>query len=342
MCPSRLTIIILLSFVISVTSGQWTRWFNYDDPTYIGDFETVSDLYGEYPDEMCENPTAIECQTASGLPYTATGEDVTCSASSGLKCKNVDQPNRKCSDFKVRFICSDEYEDSVDQEFPNYSLRLTGDYSSNVGWLEVKYQGEWSRICINDWTGENSQVACWQLGYSRGEQLYGYSKPDDSNQVSFTCNGLEDSLKGCKQHFDHDPYCFIVKLKCYKELRDSDENGSDDDFVDDDFSDNGVGLFSNGFIIVIIFLILLGLYCCCYACLCRNRSTSANNVNTTRPIGVVNEGAEQPNEDSATSFYSQDPGPSHDLPPSYASVMEDDRFKSLYDSPPPPYVQSPV
>ncbi|XP_071944581.1 uncharacterized protein [Antedon mediterranea] len=88
-----------------VTScNPWTPWFNRDNPSGSGDWETVSDLYSENPSIMCDNPTAIECQTINGLPYTSTGEIVSCTTY-GLVCKNEDQTVGECSDYRVRFFC---------------------------------------------------------------------------------------------------------------------------------------------------------------------------------------------------------------------------------------------
>ncbi|KAF3849963.1 hypothetical protein F7725_019682 [Dissostichus mawsoni] len=45
----------------------WTDWFDRDDPTVTGDWETFSDLYNENPGKICPKPLAIEATTLSGL-----------------------------------------------------------------------------------------------------------------------------------------------------------------------------------------------------------------------------------------------------------------------------------
>ena len=47
----------------------WTQWFDTDNPSLGGDFERTNLLKKKYPQEICENPTEIECQTISGLKY---------------------------------------------------------------------------------------------------------------------------------------------------------------------------------------------------------------------------------------------------------------------------------
>ena len=51
----------------------WTDWFDRDDPTGNGDFETLVDLRSEYPGKICPSPVQIEVTTISGVSHTATG-----------------------------------------------------------------------------------------------------------------------------------------------------------------------------------------------------------------------------------------------------------------------------
>ena len=48
----------------------WTRWLNRDLPSGTGDWETLADFP---PHQVCPRPVGIECQTADGRPYNATG-----------------------------------------------------------------------------------------------------------------------------------------------------------------------------------------------------------------------------------------------------------------------------
>ena len=81
-------------------SEQWTEWKDRDNPSGSGDWETLS----SFPD-VCDAPIDIECQTTAGLDWTATGEVVRCEPQVGLVCKNVDQSDSYCEDYKVRFLC---------------------------------------------------------------------------------------------------------------------------------------------------------------------------------------------------------------------------------------------
>ncbi|XP_033113936.1 fibrillin-2-like, partial [Anneissia japonica] len=84
-----------------------TGWFNRDSPLGEGDIETLEDLKRENPYLLCDFPFGIECQTTSGVPYTATGQVVKCEASIGLICRNAEQKHGDtCLDYRVRFRCS--------------------------------------------------------------------------------------------------------------------------------------------------------------------------------------------------------------------------------------------
>lgn len=64
----------MLSHGLSVAAICTTRWFDRDDASGVGDFETLSDLRKEQPNEICLHPTAIEAQTLDGTPASATGQ----------------------------------------------------------------------------------------------------------------------------------------------------------------------------------------------------------------------------------------------------------------------------
>lgn len=85
--------------------NRWTDWFNRDNSGGSGDYETLINFINEGYD-VCTGPVDIECQTTTGLDYTATGEVVTCNPSVGLYCKNSLQPDGYCNyNYKVRFLC---------------------------------------------------------------------------------------------------------------------------------------------------------------------------------------------------------------------------------------------
>ena len=93
--------------VVQTTSGpyEWTSWLNRDYPGGVGDFETTADFVrdGDIP---CANPVAIECVTyATGADYTTTGEVYSCDPKTGGVCRNDNQPDDSCQNYKVRFGC---------------------------------------------------------------------------------------------------------------------------------------------------------------------------------------------------------------------------------------------
>lgn len=86
-------------------TATWTTWFDRDNPSGFGDYETLVDLIKEGK-PICQKPMGVECQTLSGIPASATGEIVIFSPSVGCYCKNADQPDKKCDyDYQVRFKC---------------------------------------------------------------------------------------------------------------------------------------------------------------------------------------------------------------------------------------------
>ncbi|XP_054650854.1 cartilage intermediate layer protein 2-like [Dunckerocampus dactyliophorus] len=86
--------------------GCYTKWFDRDDPSGTGDYETLRDLQRENPGQICPKPFGIEVQTTSGMSVASTGDVIAVSNSySGFICKNSDQKYGMCSDYRVRFEC---------------------------------------------------------------------------------------------------------------------------------------------------------------------------------------------------------------------------------------------
>ena len=50
-----------------------TPWFDRDNPSGTGDWETLSDLRKENPGKICNNPLQIQVQTTSGASVASTG-----------------------------------------------------------------------------------------------------------------------------------------------------------------------------------------------------------------------------------------------------------------------------
>uniref|UniRef100_A0A8D3BGI9 Si:dkey-205h13.2 n=1 Tax=Scophthalmus maximus TaxID=52904 RepID=A0A8D3BGI9_SCOMX len=85
-----------------------TRWFDVDDPTGEGDYETLLQLQMLYaPGRLCTQPVAIEAVTLAGVPAHKTDDVLQVyDATSGFACVNAEQPGgRRCHDYKVRFTC---------------------------------------------------------------------------------------------------------------------------------------------------------------------------------------------------------------------------------------------
>lgn len=51
---------------------QWTPWFDRDNPSGNGDYETLAELIKE-GNKICTGPARIDCQTTAGIPASWTG-----------------------------------------------------------------------------------------------------------------------------------------------------------------------------------------------------------------------------------------------------------------------------
>ena len=89
------------------SNGQWTEFFDTDNPDGDGDFEILPDINFQFPGRVCSNPTAVDAQLVpSGKDYRSVGQVVRISLSTGFTCLNREQPNsRACLDYRVRFCC---------------------------------------------------------------------------------------------------------------------------------------------------------------------------------------------------------------------------------------------
>eukprot|EP00058_Branchiostoma_floridae_P000175 XP_002585663.1 hypothetical protein BRAFLDRAFT_111593 [Branchiostoma floridae] len=98
-----------------VRCTSWTNWFDRDNPSVTGDWETLSNLQEENPGMICKAPTAIEARVVgTGQDALATGENFAfCDATTGFVCRKDDQPDNECLDYEVRFCCPETDSDSV-------------------------------------------------------------------------------------------------------------------------------------------------------------------------------------------------------------------------------------
>ncbi|KAK7882738.1 hypothetical protein WMY93_028912 [Mugilogobius chulae] len=93
-----------------LSPGCWTGWFDRDDPSGTGDWETLADLRRQYPGRICDRPLAIEALTTAGASVASTGNVISVyDTVSGFVCENSKQSVGYCSDYKVRFMCPVEF-----------------------------------------------------------------------------------------------------------------------------------------------------------------------------------------------------------------------------------------
>lgn len=83
--------------------STWTPWLNRDNPGSSGDYETLRDFLAN--GQACPQPLEVECQTTDGRDWSTLNRPYTCNTDVGGVCKNQDQPDRRCPDFRVRFRC---------------------------------------------------------------------------------------------------------------------------------------------------------------------------------------------------------------------------------------------
>ncbi|KAK7882741.1 hypothetical protein WMY93_028915 [Mugilogobius chulae] len=127
----------------------WTEWFDRDNPSGTGDWETLEDLRSEYPGRICPKPLQIQVQTTSGAPMSSTGDNIyKADILTGFICRNRDQRKGRCQDYKVRFLCPLSfcirqrcYTDWFDRDDPSG----TGDWETLFA-LRADYPGQ---ICNN-------------------------------------------------------------------------------------------------------------------------------------------------------------------------------------------------
>lgn len=91
------------------SEDEWTDFFDNDDPNGNGDFELTDALRTRFPGQICDFPTAIDAilvnDTVVVTDYRDAGENVSISIDNGFICRNGNQPDGSCLDYKVRFCC---------------------------------------------------------------------------------------------------------------------------------------------------------------------------------------------------------------------------------------------
>lgn len=85
--------------------GEWTTWFNIDDPGGKGDYEWLDAIHFYYGDRVCAQPLRLEARTTDWIPAGSTGQVVHSSPREGYWCVNREQrPGQNCSNYTVRFL----------------------------------------------------------------------------------------------------------------------------------------------------------------------------------------------------------------------------------------------
>ena len=89
------------------TNGQWTEFFNRDNPIGDGDSETLSEINYQFAGRACLNPTAVDAEfLPNGKDYRSVGQVVQISPEIGFICLNRHQPHQgRCLNYRVRFCC---------------------------------------------------------------------------------------------------------------------------------------------------------------------------------------------------------------------------------------------
>ena len=86
----------------------WTEWFNVDNPGFgVGDNESLAMIRRLHPGSVCDHPRGIQAQiSGSNLPFGRGNNYLSkLSPKTGLVCRNSDQTNGRCQNYRVRFCC---------------------------------------------------------------------------------------------------------------------------------------------------------------------------------------------------------------------------------------------
>uniref|UniRef100_A0A4W3HNS0 WxxW domain-containing protein n=1 Tax=Callorhinchus milii TaxID=7868 RepID=A0A4W3HNS0_CALMI len=106
------------------TEPCYTQWFDRDNPSGNGDYETTPEINNEYPDKICKKPISCEVQTTHGTPAELTSDNIDlCTVIGGFSCENKHQNGGKCKDYKIRYKCPEDFcKDGEYIQFLKYHL----------------------------------------------------------------------------------------------------------------------------------------------------------------------------------------------------------------------------
>ncbi|XP_028296104.1 cartilage intermediate layer protein 2-like [Gouania willdenowi] len=180
---------------VNTVYACWTQWFDRDNPSGSGDWETLKDLRKENPGKICPQPTDIEARTLSGQNAPAPGdESILIWPTVGLICKNKDQKDKKCEDYRVRFRCSAPYCAAVcwTKWFDRDNPSGTGDWEL----LKDLRNENPGQICekphdMEVVTTDNPPIAAGNTG-----QNFYLNKPDKG----FVCRNKDQKSLACRDY----------------------------------------------------------------------------------------------------------------------------------------------
>lgn len=97
-----------VNFNAGCEGGKYTDWYDRDNPSGEGDYETLNDLRKSHPEKICPHPSYVDARViATDLPHSSAGQNTHSSLTGGFWCNNKDNPGTSCLDYKVRFCCPD-------------------------------------------------------------------------------------------------------------------------------------------------------------------------------------------------------------------------------------------
>jgi microsomal dipeptidase-like Zn-dependent dipeptidase len=126
----------------ATTGSNWSPWLNRDGPGGSGDWETLSEFVTA--GQTCSAPIGIECQTTAGVSSTQSGEVYSCDVGGGI-CRNADQADGYCLDYRVRFLCplrgtfsfSATNTNSAQQNTVNHNVQVSAGQTLQLGTCTV-------------------------------------------------------------------------------------------------------------------------------------------------------------------------------------------------------------
>ncbi|XP_019631664.1 PREDICTED: uncharacterized protein LOC109475460 [Branchiostoma belcheri] len=155
---------------------SWTDWFDRDNPTGTGDWETLTDLQNENPGRICDSPTGIQARViGTGQDASTTGEYFAFyDPVNGFVCRKEDQKDGVCLDYEVRFCCPDVVPDCPEGSWTGWFDRddptVTGDWETLTS-LRRENMGQ---ICFAP-TAVHARVISTQVEASlAGEDWFAY------------------------------------------------------------------------------------------------------------------------------------------------------------------------